>query len=225
MDWRNHKDIWLYDCFAIEQKRRPVFASLSVQPSLPEPNPNYGGHILFYDRAKIAGRCVFTFGDKQQPRRSMLLLLDTILHGRKKKDGADAQKPASRQKVVYQLLRRYDTILAQAGKTTEEIWESTLTGPKVPYPDGDLLLECQIFGKVSTADAWAFVPAREDGASDYYVAKRHLSNAELGAGLAHLNTVTPGMKVLPYTPSKLGARPNATSGEASWDAHLSEIAE
>ena len=127
--------------------------------------------------------------------------------------------------MVYQLLRRYDAILDQAGKTPEQIWESTLTGPKVPYPDGDLLLECQIFGRVSTADAWAYVPAREAGDSDYYVASRHLTNDELGAGLADLNRVMPGLKVLPYTPSKLGARVNATNGEASWDAHLSEIAE
>jgi hypothetical protein len=211
MDWRNHKDHWLYDCFAILKKRRPVFGSLSGQPILPEPNSNYGGHILYYKRTAIDGRCVFTFGDKQQPRRSMLLLLDTILFGRKKKDGAEAQKPAGRQKVLFEFVQRYEQIL-ELGDDHEpdELWQMTFARDKTPYTDGDHLIECQIFGGIDlTRDAWGFVPAHEDGASPYYVKKNHLTSDDLGAAKLKLASVYPHVVVLPYKPSEIAGRKSA----------------
>jgi hypothetical protein len=226
MDWRNHKDIWLYDCFAIEHRRRPIFGSLSMQPYLPAPNSNYGGHILFYKRAPIAGRAVYTFGDKQQPRRSMLLVLDTILHGRTKKDGATSQKPDARQKVLFQLLRRNDTIVHHADWDNARLWAKTFDGKKVPYPDGDSLIECQVFGGiVLTTDAWGFVPACEDKDSLYYVAKDHIKDQDLAAARLQLQTVYPNITVFPYTYSKVAVLPSDTSGKDAWKAHLSEIAE
>lgn len=226
MDWRNHKDLWLYDCFHIARRRRPVFGSLSVQPFLPAPNPNYGGHILYYKRPEIRQRTVFTFGDKQQPRRSMLLVLDTILHGRTKKDGGSAQKVAARQKVIFELLRRHDVIELHGGKTLEELWKKTFEGEKVPYPEGDLLIECQIFGGIDLLrDGSAFVPAIEDEDAVYYIKSQHLKTADLNATLGKLNTVYPGMTILPYTPSAIPARPNAKSGDAGWEGDLSEIDE
>ncbi len=226
MDWRNHKDLWLYDCFAIAHRRRPLFGSLSTQPYLPAPNSNYGGHILFYRRPSVAGRAVYTFGDKQQPRRSMVLLLDTLLHGRKKKDGADAQSPGGRQKVIHQLLRRHDTLVHHADWSTAKLWEKTFDGNKVPYPDGDMLIECHIFGGiVLTRDAWGFVPACEDENSDYYVAKDHLKAQDLAAATLKLNTVYPNVTVLPYTYSKVAGLISATSGQDAWKSHLSELVE
>jgi hypothetical protein len=226
MDWRNHKDLWLYDCFAIAQRRRPVFGSLSVQPYLPAPNPNYGGHILYYKRPETVGRAVYTFGDKQQPRRSMLLLLDTILHGRKKKDGAAAQDPARRQKVFYELLWRFDTITFYAGWSAERLWQRAFEASnRVAYPDGDLLLECQIFGGLTlTTDAWGFVPAVEDAASVYYIAKDHLKTTDLQAAQAQLAAVYPNVTVLSYEPSKM-PKPGAHPSQDAWKSHLSEIAE
>jgi hypothetical protein len=226
MDWRNHKDLWLYDCFAIAHRRRPIFGSLSMQPYLPAPNSNYGGHILFYKRAPIASRAVYTFGDKQQPRRSMLLVLDTILHGRTKKDGAASQNPGARQKVIYQLLRRRDTIVHHPDWDTAALWHKTFDGKKVPYPDGDSLIECQVFGGiVLTNDAWGFVPACEDEHSLYYVAKDHLTDQELAAARLQLQTVYPNITVLPYTFSKAAVLLSDTSGQDAWKARLSEIAE
>lgn len=226
MDWRNHKDIWLYDCFAIGHRRRPVFGSLSMQPYLPAPNSNYGGHILFYKRPTIAGRSVYTFGDKQQPRRSMLLVLDTILHGRTKKDGAASQKPEARQKVIYQLLRRHDTIVHHPDWSTAMLWAKTFDGKKVPYPDGDSLIECHVFGGiVLTRDAWGFVPACEDEHSLYHVPKDQISDQQLAAARLQLQTVYPNVTVLPYTFSKAAVLLSDTSGQDGWKSHLSEIAE
>ena len=225
MDWRNHKDHWLYDCFAIERRRRPVFGSLSVQPYLPAPNSNYGGHILFYNRPPTIGRTVYTFGDKQQPRRSMLLLLDTLLHGRSKKDGAGAQSPGARQKVVFELLRRFDTITFYAGWSPQRMWAKTFEGNKVAYPDPDLLIEAQIFGGITlTADAWGFVPACEPGASLRYIAKDHIKVEDLAAAAGQLAAVYPNITVLSYIASSL---PPATAhaSQDAWKSHLSEIAE
>jgi hypothetical protein len=227
MDWRNHKDHWLYDCFSIERRRRPLFGSLSVQPFLPGPNPNYGGHILYYKRPPLAGRTVFTFGDKQQPRRSMLLLLDTIMHGRKKKDGAAAQLPASRQSVLFELLRRADMVEFWAGKTDEALWKKTMGGELVRYPDGDLLIECQIFGGIDlTVDGRGFVAAHEAGDGDFYVKSLHLTTAELTGAAGKLASVYPGMIVHSYEPhADRKDRPKSSTGDAAWASDLSEIAE
>ncbi len=224
MDWRNHKDHWLYDCFAIEQTRRPVFGSLSTQPYLPAPNPNYGGHILFYARDRINGRAVYTFGDKQQPRRSMLLVLDTILHGRTKKDGGAAQKPEHREEVIYRLLRRYDNIVRYAGATPEEMWQKTFEGKKVPYPDGDLLIECQVFGGITMAtDVWGYVPEIETGA--FYDDRFHIKTEDLQAAGIQLATLYPNLKVLPYVFSQTQAIASENARGAPWKHHLSEIDE
>jgi hypothetical protein len=151
LDWRCHKDHWLYDCFRIKPRRRPLFSTLSVQPILPEVNPNYGTCAVFYKPARVNSRYICTLGDKQQPVRSMLLLLDTIIFGRKKKDGDGSQSVSQRQPVLSDLMRRYDYLTSEiAGGTPEQLWEATVSTPKrVPYPVGDLIIECQVFGPVT----------------------------------------------------------------------------
>lgn len=224
MDWRNHKDLWLYDCFPIEPRRRPVFASLSTQPYLPQPNSNYGAHILYYDHAATHGRCVYTFGDKQQPRRSMLLLLDTILHGRKKKDGSAQQGVGSRRKVFQEILRRHDALTFYGHLNAQQLWQKTFAVPKTAYRDGDLLIECQIFGGVRlAADAWAVVLACEDTNDPHYIAKDHLDLAELGTATGHIAGVLPNLTVLHYRPSEVRALGTMDDGLPAWDAHLSEL--
>ncbi|MFO0586478.1 MAG: hypothetical protein U0441_03000 [Polyangiaceae bacterium] len=224
MDWRNHKDHWLYDCFVIKKRRRPLFGSLSVQPFLPGPNPNYGGHILFYERDVLEGRAVFTFGDKQQPRRSMLLTLDTIMHGRKKKDGAAKQGKDLRQKVLFQLLRRADVIDLCAGEDDAALWQRTM-GETVPYPDGDLLIECQVFGGADlTVIGRGVAIAVEDGGAPEYMPSKHLTPGELLTAGTHLGGVLPDLKIHQYRPSVYKKVPQLTpSGKPEWDADLSDL--
>jgi hypothetical protein len=153
VDWRNHKDLWLYDGFQIDPRRRPLFCSLSVQPIVPEPNPNYGRHTLLFKRSTTRHRSIHTFGDKQQPRRSMLLLLDDLFYERKKKDGSAGQTAKNRTKPADDLMRRYNKSSAYRTQTLAEQWTATVAGAPITYPDGDLLIECQIFGPiVPTAD-------------------------------------------------------------------------
>ncbi len=181
-DWRNHKDHWLYDCFNLDQTRRPLFATLSVQKSLPELNANYGTCAVYYDQARINSRCIYTLGDKQQPRRSMLLLLDTLFFGRPKKEGTVSQSSALRQPVIADLMRRYDYLTSCfPGAPLAEQWEATMNwDKKVPYPTGDLIIECQIFGPVSLgSDVSVFVygDIADDGGEPQNVidARRHIT--------------------------------------------------
>jgi hypothetical protein len=148
VDWRNHKDLWLYDGFQIDARRRPLFCALSVQPIVPEPNPNYGSHTLLFKRSTTRHRSIHTFGDKQQPRRSMLLLLDDILYEHQKKDGSDGQSAKNRTKPADDLFRRFGNIATQRTKTLAQQWTATVAGPPISYPDGDLLIECQILGPI-----------------------------------------------------------------------------
>jgi hypothetical protein len=148
VDWRNHKDLWLYDGFQIDARRRPLFCSLSVQPIVPEPNTNYGRHALLFKRSTTRHRSIHTFGDKQQPRRSMLLLLDDLFYERKKKDGSAGQTAKNRVKPADDLMRRFGNITANRNKTLAEQWTATVAGAPISYPDGDLLIECQIFGPI-----------------------------------------------------------------------------
>ncbi|MEZ4296204.1 MAG: DUF3626 domain-containing protein [Polyangiaceae bacterium] len=224
MDWRNHKDLWLYDCFAIAQRRRPVFGSLSTQPFLPGPNPNYGGHILFYRRDQIRSRCLFTFGDKQQPRRSMLLTLDTVLHGRTKKDGAAAQSKEGREEVVYRILSRYDHILKYHALNAQQLWAKTFEGKKVPYPNGDLLIECQIFGGMDLArDAWGFVPECET--DPFFDDKFHIKTETMQANEGAVNALYPNMQILRYYFRDYQPIGAVTARNAPWKHHLDEIDE
>ena len=206
MDWRNHKDHWLYDGFDIPPARRPVFASLSMQPSFPEPNIIYGGHALFYKRTAINSRCIFNFGDKQQPRRSMLLLLDDLLFERKKKDSDAGQPATGRNKVVEDLLRRHDRLtLDDPLATVAQRWERAVTGTTVPYHPfgGDFLIECQIFGPIDLdTDAWGFVTQFELAASPAYDPTLHKLTTDEPTVLAALHNVYPQIELLPYRPTK-----------------------
>ena len=222
MDWRNHKDHWLYDCFAIAQTRRPLFGSLSTQPFLPAPNPNYGGHIIFYARPPLASRCVFTFGDKHQPRRSMLLLLDTILFARDKKDRSPPEQSAeARQMVLYDLVQRRTNLIEHADKTPEALWAMTFEGKKIPYPTGDYLIECHVFGGIDLArDAWAFVPACDDASKDA------VKPSDLAAARADLARLYPRLRILPYEPLKYTNRQSSMkSKDARREAVFKDVVE
>ena len=147
MDWRAHKDNWLYDCFNIPQKKRPLFTSLSVQPILPEVNSNYGNFAFLFKRSEIKNRCVHNLGDKQQPRRSMLLLLDDIFYEHTKKDGFPGQSHSQRRGVADDILARMEMLEFCKGLTLEKQWELVYQNDKVRYPVADLLIESQIFGE------------------------------------------------------------------------------
>jgi hypothetical protein len=209
VDWRNHKDLWLYDCFAILPRRRPLFCSLSLQPIVPEPNPNYGSHTLLFSRSRTENRSVHTFGDKQQPRRSMLLLLDDILYERAKKDGQPGQSADNRAKVADDLLRRFERVKATRNLSLELQWAVTLAEPAVPYPGPDLLLECQIFGPINpTHDLRGLVTWVESGVwmGDYVPAgNKYFVDSDVAQNVTdaqnHVNT-TYAATLLGYAPSQ-----------------------
>lgn len=148
LDWRNHKDLWLYDCFPIVPTRRPVFCSLSGQPRVPEPNKNYGTNTLIFDRGRTRSRCVHNFGDKYAPRRSMLLLLDDIIYVKKRKDGSDPITAPVRQKTIDDICERVEMVPTERSKSLQTQFDDMLTVKKKTYGVGDTLIECQIFGGV-----------------------------------------------------------------------------
>ena len=211
MDWRNHKDHWLYDCFNIQTTRRPVFTSLAVHTILPEPNTNYGGNVLLFRRNTIRHRTVFTFGDKQQPRRSMLLVLDTILFGRKKKDGYDGQAPGERLKVVEKILRRScflsGTVQANIVNNLPAQWQRSCTGIKVGYPMPDFLIECHIFGGVdmardvmAIAGCFCYDPASNDPRKAVFSPNLHLPRSKIDEYRNDITTFDQHMQLLVYDP-------------------------
>lgn len=162
LDWRNHKDLWLYDCFEIDPMRRPVFGSLSTQPYVPEPNNNYGTNTILFDRAKTAARSIHNFGDKYNPRRSMLLLLDDIIFVKTRKDGSDPVPVGIQHKTIDDILERVERIPDLAELTLEEQFSQTVTDKwKKTYGVGDTLIECQIFGGVDmSTECLAFISVK-----------------------------------------------------------------
>ena len=154
----------------------------------------------------------------------MLLTLDTILHGRKKKDGAKKQAKETRQKVLFQLLRRADEIDLCAGEDDHALWQRTMK-ELVPYPDGDLLIECQIFGRADlTTFGRGVAIAVEDGAAPEYMASKHLTLVELGTAKTHISGVLPDLGVHDYRPSVYKKVQQLTpSGKPEWDADLSDL--
>jgi len=148
LDWRNAKDNWLYDGFPLPLRQRPVFSSLSAHPFVPEPNSNYGHHVFLYKPDRIRGRFVLTLGDKQQPCRSMLLLLDRVLFSYDQKDGSEPQGADNRLEVFSRVIERHQAIEADRGKTIAQIWQGQLAKKMVPSLGADYLFECQIFGGI-----------------------------------------------------------------------------
>jgi len=178
MDWRAHKDIWLYDCFNIPPKERPVFCSLSVQPIVPLPNSNYGLFAFLFKRSEIKNRCVHTLGDKQQPRRSMLLLLDDIFYEHTKKDGDSGQSHTHRGKVADDILARMELVEVSGDLTLEQQWELVTQRDRVAYSGADLLIECQIFGNTKLSDIGKSVILYKEliDDDDLNAAKTHLKD-------------------------------------------------
>jgi hypothetical protein len=220
VDWRNHKDLWLYDGFQIDARRRPLFCSLSVQPIVPEPNPNYGRHTLLFKRSTTRHRSIHTFGDKQQPRRSMLLLLDDIFYARKKKDGSEGQTAKNRAKPADDLMRRFGNIAPNRNKTLAQQWTATVAAAPITYPDGDLLIECQIFGPiVPLTDLQGLVTWVEsvDWMTDKQLHGKwfYIDATNVAAKQLHLTTHY-GSELLAYVPSRYhsqfapGVRPKPT---------------
>ncbi|MBZ5712964.1 hypothetical protein [Nannocystis pusilla] len=235
LDWRNHKDRWLYDCFPIDPQRRPLFASLAVHPIVPEPNNNYGHHFLLYDSAQVRHRRIICFGDKQQPRRSMLLLLDDLLYGHTKKDGDGPQAASSRLKVLERVLRRVCWLHSDEHDDIEDDLEEQLerscTGTKLDYPEGDFLFECQIFGGVDLVrDATALVvkvcadvDTGQDPVSDpghmIFTPALHFPLSKWNAAKLALAQVYPQLEVLAYkaVPWEYGAQGGRVTGAAKRD--------
>jgi len=162
LDWRAHKDLWLYDCFNIPPKKRPLFCSLSTQPIVPEPNSNYGLFTVIFKRGDVKNRCVHTLGDKQQPRRSMLLLLDDIFYKHTKKDKKSGQSHEDRAKVADDILARMELLQVCEGRTLEQRWALEIQRDKLLYLKSDLLIECQVFGEVKLQNHGAGVIMNED---------------------------------------------------------------
>jgi hypothetical protein len=215
MDWRNHKDLWLYDCFPIPATSRPLFCSLSMQPIVPQPNTNYGHHVLLFKRDTTKNRCIYTLGDKQQPRRSMLLLLDDLFYSRKKKDGDPGQSAKTRQKVADDLFRRMEMVRVHRAKTIAEQWASTLLGPKIRYPSPDLLFECQIFGQIDVGNDFVGVITfvDEKSVTDLYPLDTfYKTTAQIVAAQTHLDTHYSGT-LLPYR--HVNRQKGASGDEAS----------
>jgi hypothetical protein len=241
LDWRNHKDRWLYDCFPIDPQRRPLFASLAVHPIVPEPNPNYGHHFLLYNAAEVQHRRIICFGDKQQPRRSMLLLLDDLLYGHTKKDGSAPQSPDGRLRVLERVLRRVCWLHSaehdEIEDDLEEQLERSCTGTKLDYPDGDHLFECQIFGGVDLSrDATALVvkvcadvdtkadPVRDPGHMVFTPAL-HFPLSKWSTAKQDLARVYPQLQVLEYkaVPWEYEAQGGKVTGMAKrdkWDFRI-----
>jgi hypothetical protein len=218
IDWRNHKDWWLYDCFAIDPRRRPLFCSLSLQPLVPEPNPNYGNHTMLFKRSTTRHRSVHTFGDKEQPRRSMLLVLDDIFYEHPKKDGDSNIKLAqNRVKIADDLFRRLENIPGQRSKSLSSQWDTTLQGPFIRYPDPDYLIECQVFGPIVPSRdmlgfiTWVEVPRwiREMRLEKFFYVDGSEDTNGLHPGVVakqqHL-TQHYGGTLLPYRPSQHHSR-------------------
>ena len=154
LDWRYAKDYWLYDGFYIPMRKRPLFASLSVQPSIPEPNSNYGHHVFLIKPDSIKNSYVLTFGDKQQPCRSILLLLDRVLFSHRKKDGSEGQHAGLRLDVFGMLIERHNAIKTQKTQKEKALktkWKEQLTRKMVPNLTSDQLFECQIFTPINIA--------------------------------------------------------------------------
>jgi hypothetical protein len=195
MDWRNHKDLWLYDCFHIDPRRRPLFASLSLQPIMPEPNPLYGKHYVLFKPSTTKHRAVYTFGDKQQPRRSMLLLLDDIFYERPMKDGADGQSATTRRNMVDRLLDQIDQVAVHGAKSLKKQWKATIEGDYVRNPsDGNELFECQIFGPVALAtDGLALVTVVGQVPGEYWTDSKDVATRQ-----NHLDTYYGRIKLLEY---------------------------
>ena len=92
LDWRVNKDWMLYDHFDFPPDKLSTFSSytswLWTEP--PATNTTYGYHTIIWDPNIInLNRCVLTVGDKGNPRRSMLMLLQDVICKTKNKDGSD----------------------------------------------------------------------------------------------------------------------------------------
>ncbi len=157
MDWRNHKDLWLYDCFTIPQRSRPLFCSLSHQPRIPEPNPVYGEHELLFKIDSVKDRCIYTFGDRSQPVRSLLLLLDQLFYGRDRKDmtkGTDVDRRCRVTDILF-----FSLVHSKPYNVTDfvKLWGEMQNLPTV-ISDATYLFECQVFGPIDvTTDFQAVV--------------------------------------------------------------------
>jgi hypothetical protein len=179
-----------------------VFCSLSLQPIVPEPNGNYGHHTLLFGRDTTKHRSTYNFGDKQQPRRSMLLLLDDIFNEHEKKDGEPGQSAKDRTKPADDLFRRNDNVVSHRALTLQEQWDKTLLEAPIPYPKGDLLIECQIWGPLTmSADMQGLVTIidTQDGLDnlpdDWFKTK----TTDVAARQLHLTTHYAG-RLLAYAP-------------------------
>ena len=184
LDWRNYKDLWLYDCFPIDPTRRPVFGSLSGQPRVPEPNSNYGQHTVLYDRQRTRARSIVNFGDKYAPRRSMLLLLDDVLYLKKRKDGSDAIGGDQRHKAIDDIMLRADIVKTWHGElsypTLTEQWRRTQANKRKGYKDGNSLIECQIFGGVDVKQEILGFITIEEKLDNKLTAQQHLTSHYAG---------------------------------------------
>lgn len=155
LDWRNDKDHWIYDCFEIEKHRRPFFASLTFAPNLPEPNTTYGVHLGIFHQDRVFHRSVFTLTDNGSPRRSMLLLLDELLHPRNCKNGKAPQSEAARLGTIgltYDRVRALRAGLVTGGtQIGRQLWEWQLKRGRPPKPD-PANVEAHVFGPVTMED-------------------------------------------------------------------------
>jgi hypothetical protein len=219
MDWRNEKDYWLYDGFAIDVRRRPLFGSLTLMPWVPEPNVVYGSHELILDHPRLAGRCIYTVGDYHQPRRSMLLVLDNLLYDRKRKDDTVGQDAAKRQVILDRVLRNYECTFAmehdETGQwTLQDRWDRALAGQQSKMPgNGEEIIECQIFGPVAlAADALALVTSFDnDAAGPLFGHSTHRVLADIPQVRLDLAALYPRLALLPYEPLRYAPGPSRSS--------------
>ena len=121
---------------------------------------------MTFKRSEVKNRCVHTLGDKQQPRRSMLLLLDDVFYEHIKKDKDAGQSHEDRAQVADDILARMELLQICNGKELKEQWALVSQRDKTPYPGSDLLIECQIFGDVKLNNHGESVIINSDALGD-----------------------------------------------------------
>lgn len=166
LDWRNFKDRYLYLCYSLTVQERPNFTSLNLSPGLPELNTTYGKHMICWKRAQIVNRCIYTIGDKGNPRRSMLALLRDLLYPTPQCDGSEGPNEKERHHSLANILERYRGRNRRVA-LDQTNYDALLAGDKTVTSTA-ANIECQVFGPVKL-NTCAEAIALEEGATSVRV--------------------------------------------------------
>lgn len=168
IDWRVEKDRFIYDYHDIPPQELSNFCSFTHwrYDECPCPYPTYGHHLIVLDPNIInLNRCVFTLGDKGQPHRSALMMLQDIVCGVRTKYDTDGPGASDRFETLLRLLAHIQHPAPQlpdaAGMRTR--WRTLVqnlnwtrfdANQKMPYmPDMLPVIEVHMFGSVLIEDA------------------------------------------------------------------------